>query len=163
MQNLRDQLLKAKVIDKKTKKVADIQARTEDRKKGYESTAQEAEARSKAFEEKREEQRAEDRRREKERLREQRSSEGRFRLRDLVRDGAIREGRHGPRRFYFVTRAGRIPFVQVAEELAKQLETGRAAIVESPSSEYERFEVVTRSAAERIAEVDAEMVRFWNR
>jgi len=161
MQDLRSQLLKAGLIDKKAKQHADRQARTDDRRKGAEATAREEQTRQEQFQGRREEQRDADRRRERQRQVDRAAHEERFRLRDLVRQGAVREGRRGRRRFYFVTRAGRIPFVEIAEELGLQLEAGRAAIVEVPLAKDE-YEIVARGTAERVWAVEPELVRFWN-
>ena len=37
------------------------------------------------------------------------------------------------------------------------------AIVELAEGQHERFEVVARNTAERVAEIDTSVVRFWNR
>ena len=163
MQNLRDQLLKAKVIDRKTKKKADQTAKTAKRKKGHRTIAAEEEQRTQAFEERRESQRAEDRRREERRQKKQLAAEKRYRLRDIVERGIIHEGRRGRRRFHFVARTGRIPYFEVAEEVAAQLERGSAAVVEMPMATPGTHEVVTAAAAGELAKSDREAVRFWNR
>lgn len=163
MQDLRSQLMKAGLIDKKAKQHADRQARTDDRRKGADAAAREEEERRERFEGRRDEQRDADRRRERQRQADRAAQEERFRLRDLVRQGAVREGRAGRRRFYFVTRAGRIPFVEIGEELGLALEAGRAAILEVPLAVREEFEIVGRATAEKVSAALPELVLFWNR
>jgi uncharacterized protein YaiL (DUF2058 family) len=161
MQDLRSQLLRAGLIDKKAKQHADRQARSDDRRKGADNVAREQQERQVRFEEQRDERRDADRRRERQRQADRAAHEERYRLRDVVRQGAVRDGRRGRRRFYFVTRAGRIPFVEIAEELGLQLEAGRAAIVEVPLAKDE-YEIVARATAERVWAAEPELVRFWN-
>ena len=163
MQNLRDQLLKARLIDRKTKKQADREARTKRKKEGYEAVVAAEAERDEAFERKLADQRKRDRKRERQREEERRASEARHRLRQLVLGGLVPDRREGPRRFYFVTRAGRIPSVQVTDELGRELEAGRVAIVEVPFEKRERFELVTRDTARRLGEDGAPLIRFWNR
>jgi len=162
MQDLRKQLLKAGLIDRNTKKQADLKARTERRKKGPEQLAREESARRDAFEARRAEQQAADRRREEQRREEQRRVSERRELRDILRRGDIREGRGGPRRFYFVTAAGKIPYLLLHEPLAQRLEQGWAAIVQVPTADTEQFVIVARELAERARQADPEMVRFFN-
>lgn len=162
MQNLRDQLLKAKLIDKKKKRAADQEARSERRKKGAAAIAEEEAARRAEHERKQEEQRESDRKRERQREAARREREERLALKALVMSQAIRSGRNGPQRFHFVTRSGRIPFLEVTRELALDLERGKVAIVEVPEEE-DRYEVVPVELAKRLGSEAPELVRFSNR
>ncbi len=162
MQNLRDQLLKAGVIDKKKKQHADREAKTEQRRKGARTVAAEEKERAAAHERKREEQRREARARDQDRARERAGHEALHRLRDLIQAGMVRQGLRGGRRFHFVTRHGRIPSLSISEELALQLERGAVAIVEIPLEKGEVFAVVERATAERVRESHPDYVLFAN-
>ena len=162
MQNLRDQLLKAKIIDRKSKKLADQEARTTRKKKGYSAVVAEEAARQAAFDEKRDKLSKSARKREKKRQQALRAGEARHRMRQLVLDGVVPDNRGGPRRFYFVTRQGRIPYMQVADDLGRTLEAGGAAIVEVPLESSERFVIVTRDTVQRMGDDGTDFIRFWN-
>lgn len=162
MQNLRDQLLKAGVIDKKKKRHADRESKSERRKKGARTVAAEEQERAAAHEEKLAAQRNEARARDEQKKAERAASESLYRARDLVTKGIVRQGRRGNRRFHFVTRGGRIPFLTISEELALQLERGQVAIVEVPLEPVETFEVVERATANKLGETHGEFVLFVN-
>jgi RNA recognition motif-containing protein len=84
------------------------------------------------------------------------------RLREIVLEASLKETGFGARRFYFVTRENRIPFIDISEELCGRLEKGMAAIVEVPDQDAEEYTVVPRGLAQRIRSVDPEAVRFLN-
>ncbi len=89
--------------------------------------------------------------------------EVRERLREMVLESSLKETGFGARRFYFVTRENKIPFLDLSDELAGRLERGQAAIVEVPGDGgVDDFTVVPRAVAETMRSVDPESVRFLN-
>lgn len=165
MANLRDQLLKAGLIDKATKQQADTADRRKrkkkkKKKKGTE-TDKEAE-RLKAYDARIATQAEENRAREAARQAQHEDHERRNQLRNLVRSGAERALKPGNRRFCFVSRKRRIQWLYVSEETSEKLERGALAIVEQPVDEEEPFVLVPRATAERISALDREAIRFWN-
>ncbi len=89
-------------------------------------------------------------------------SEARERIQKMVEDGSLKETGFGARRFYFVTRDKRIPFLDLSDELTGRLEKGQAAIVEVPGSEEDDYTIVPRSVALQMQTIDPESVRFLN-
>jgi RNA recognition motif-containing protein len=83
-------------------------------------------------------------------------------LREMVLRTSLKETGFGARRFYFVTRDDRIPFLDISEELTGRLEKGLAAIVEVPGDVVEEYTIVPRAVARQMKSVDPESVRFLN-
>jgi uncharacterized protein YaiL (DUF2058 family) len=163
MPDIRSQLLKAGLIDPRSKQQADTEARREKKRQGAraEQEAREAREREHAAEQVRI---AEENRRRARAEQEARDlHEREVRARSLVGAWAVREPHPGSRRFCFVTRARKILWLDVSPQLAWQLEVGNLAIVERPGDADEPHAIVPRAVSERLAALDAELVRFWNR
>lgn len=79
-------------------------------------------------------------------------------LGEVVRAEALR-GTGGLRRWYFVARDGRVPFLEVSDEVARRLERGEVAIVEVPDQAREEFVIVPRRLAVRIQALAPDLVR----
>ena len=69
----------------------------------------------------------------------------------------------GNRRFYFVDRRGRIPFLELNETTVRGLTEGSLAIVETTGDVEDKYLVVTAVTAERIETLNKDLIRFWNR
>ena len=164
MQDLRDKLLNAGLVDKKSKRKAEQKARKKKKRSGGIRLAEERaeQERREAFEAQRLRDAAENRKREAERRAAFDRKEKLLRATYIAEANAIREHRRGPRKFYFATRAGLIKRFEVSQALGVRLELGRAAIVERPFSKSEPFGMVGRETVERIIEVDPGLVRFFN-
>jgi len=83
-------------------------------------------------------------------------------MRQLITGSNLMETGFGARRFYFVTRRGRIPFLDISDDLSFRLTNGLAAIVELPGEGQEVFSVIPRGLALRLKAVEPELVRFFN-
>ncbi len=187
MQNLRDKLLQAGLVDKKKKKQADHQARQQrsqkkkkNKAKGQRPDAAEAE-RARAFERREAERRETDRRRERQRERErqaqaaaaaerraereaaeraaQRELVERYRLRELVQASMFLPSRPGPVPFHFVSRSGTIRCLDLTTRIAHELEQGLLAIVQLPGRE--RWGLVRRDVAEQLRQREPALLRFY--
>ena len=86
----------------------------------------------------------------------------RERLKEMVLGASLKETGFGARRFYFVTRENKIPFLDLSEELTSRLERGMAAIVELPGEAIDEYTIVPRAVALQMQSVDPESVRFLN-
>jgi uncharacterized protein YaiL (DUF2058 family) len=83
----------------------------------------------------------------------------------MVEESSLKETGFGARRFYFVTRENKIPFLDLSDELTGRLEKGQAAIVEAPGEGDEEvvdYTIVPRAVARQMQTVDPESVRFMN-
>ena len=80
----------------------------------------------------------------------------------LVKQGTVVTAGRG-KRFYFVARSGKVPFVEVNDDTTRQLVDGRAGIVEVPGeSRLRHVVIVGRDRLESLRTADSELVRFWN-
>src|SRR5712664_4214667 len=159
MQNLRDKLLKAGLVDEKQVKEAEREQRPPRTHREREKTeSAEEKQRREAFAA-REAEQAEERRKEAAKKAEARQqSERAHRLRHLVDANRVREA-PGEVNFHFVKRSGKVGRLAITPETAKLLESGAAAVVEDPGNP--EHAVVPGEAAKRIYEVDKQAVRFW--
>lgn len=69
------------------------------------------------------------------------------------------KGGRGSRRWYYVSREGLVPFVELTEDAAEQLDRGDVALVESPEGVAW---LVPREAAHRLARLDGAWLRAFN-
>ncbi len=158
--SLRDQLLKAGVVDKKAAKKAAHEQRVEHKAKGREGLEAEKAAKEAAAAEEAKLQRARDKERERQRQAEIEARECALRVQQIAQTGSYNKRWNGPKMFYFVSRDGHVPYLEVSEEVQGLLERGGLAIAESPDGEVSLIE---RDAAERIAELDGSWLRAWSR
>jgi len=79
-----------------------------------------------------------------------------------VRDDLVRN-RGGNTRWFFITRSGLVPFLEVDRETSYLLQDGKAAIVESHGVTPEPHAIVAAKGANTLHTIDPEFVRFWNR
>jgi uncharacterized protein YaiL (DUF2058 family) len=159
MGSLQEELMKARLVDKKQRKKAAHEKRVHQSKVGREGLEEEKRERERRQRERQQEKKARDRKLEAERRKTREAVSSENRLRSLV-DGAMLQGTGGPRRFCFVNRRNRVPFVEVSDDAAARLVRGELAIVETEDG---AVGLVPARAAREIAELDAETVRFWNR
>jgi uncharacterized protein YaiL (DUF2058 family) len=149
--NLRNQLLKAGLVDKKQKVQADTQDRREKKQKGADQLAAEQEAKQRAFAEQQAAEAEAQRLAEAQRQAERAQAELSNRVRNICDRWAVRPSRPGQRRFYFVQRSGRIAYLLVSDAVLDQLLVGALAIVERLTPE----EVEALAAAPRVRAVRA--------
>ncbi len=164
MQNLRDKLLKAGIVDQKQKRKAEHEQRQERHThKGHDLTAKAEQQRQALYEAQLEEQRARS-----QKLAEQHKAEQEAKERDLrvryIADHYQHHVRNGKFRWYFVGRDGKFYHWLVDQRAAEGLEMGHLAIVERPrAADDQAHALVQRQAADMIWGIDDAYVRFLNR
>jgi uncharacterized protein YaiL (DUF2058 family) len=166
MANFRDQLLRAGLVDKKTKQQADTSARRNRKKKGKKkkgTQVSEEERQRQAHNDRLAAEAQENRNRAAARNQEIKTQEIANQAASLVKTSAVREPKPGSQRFCFVSRGRKIRWFDLTAPLARKLELGLLAIVESPGDKNEPFALVPADIAARMEELDPELVRFWNR
>jgi hypothetical protein len=104
-----------------------------------------------------------DRRRELERQKDDAARTALLGAAQMLRDHALTRGVRGPKRFHFVSRARKIPFLELSDDAARRLENGHLAICEIPGSRPEEFVVVSADTAQRLRETAPEYVLFQNK
>lgn len=159
MGDLRDQFKKAGLLGKKDLKRLEHEERVARKEKGRGALEREAELKREALRGKQEERRARDQETQAQANERRRRREERDRLRNLVGAHLVRD-RERAVRFFFVTRAGSVPFLEVGLETQRRLESGGLAIVDLPWAEVESFALVPREVAEELAGFDPAAVRF---
>jgi len=160
MGSLRDQLVKTGLADDKRARQLAHDEKARKNKLGREGISAEQHAAEEARRARDEARRTTDRAREAERLKLAGEHEQLARAAQLLRDHALRDGIKGPRRFHFVTRGRKIPFLELSEDAAKRLEAGQVAICEIPGASPEDFVLVAADIARRLSETHAEFVLF---
>jgi uncharacterized protein YaiL (DUF2058 family) len=79
---------------------------------------------------------------------------------EIARRGRLELRGAGHHRWYFGSRRGALPWLDVPDEVAHRLGDGRAAIVEAPTGQP--F-AVDADAAARLEALDPRWIRLWNR
>ena len=158
--SLKDQLLKAGLVSKKQARRATHEQRVDNKKKGREGAAAEKRARAQRHAAEVEVERVRNRARADLKKQAEADKAARSRVAQIVDSGIVPGAFGGPRRFYFVTRDGRVPYVDIGDETALSLERGAAAIAESPNG---ALRIITADAAARVVELDPQWVRAWRR
>lgn len=161
MQNLRDQLQKAGLINKQQKQQVEQDKRRE-RKQHRQAPLTDQAQQQQAYEAKLVAQRAADRERAANQRAELETKEKRLRIRHLIDYWAVPVESTANRRWYFTTRHNIITYLYVPESAAAQLGTGALAIVEHPEEADTPFILVDHEAAALIAGIDPQYVRFYN-
>lgn len=156
MGNMGDALKKAGLVSEKDNRRRKHTERVERKELGREGLDQRERETQRQRGERRDAKRSRDRKRERDRQQAGEAKSDQARARDLARRHAITRGLGGPRRFHFVDRDGRIPFVSVQDDLGRRIEAGEFAIVTLGGETL----VVPRAEAETLHGLDAEAVRF---
>lgn len=160
MGNLRNQLLKAKLVKPQEVKKADREAREQRRESLIKGRDQRDVEREQRFQEKLQQQQIEDRIRAQHQRNQSQTEDVTQRINDLLATGKIVA--HGQRRFFFVLKNGLIPFMDLDDSVAKQLERGQAAIIEIPNEPLPSFIVVDQRTAKSMGELAPERICLFN-
>ena len=167
MQDLRDKLLKAGLVDKKQAR----KVRTEERrkkkkkkkKKGPEQGPGELDAQRQRYEQKMEQQAAGVRDLQHKLNEEKVEKERLDQIRNLIKTSAEEQILGNDQTFHFVGRDRRIHKLTTKSAIAELLTSGALAIVECDDDPARDYKVVRAAAAERLEELDAERILFWNK
>jgi len=157
--DLTKELLKAGLIDEKQAREAAHQKRVKRKKVGVKGLDAEEQGARRAEEERRDRAAASDRERNRREHDAGATRRTRAELKNLVKDGAVTQGTNGNRRFYFVARDGRCPFLAVNDETVRRLTARDLVIVEVPDLRVEQFVLLPRQKAERVKADAPELIR----
>jgi len=159
MGSLQEELMKARLVDKKQRKKAAHEKRVHQSKVGREGLEKEKQEKELRLLAQAEEKRTKDRELDTARQRAREAEGGENRLKSLISGAMLQGGTGGARRFCYVNRRNRIPFLEVNDDVARRLTRGELAIIETENG---KVGLVPGNAAREIAELDSEIVRFWN-
>lgn len=155
---LADALVKSGVASEKAARQSRRERANEDRELGRDGVEERERERKQAEQAEREAQRERDR---EQAAQQREASTGDEVLQTIQRHA---ETARGSKRWFFVARDGRIPFLEVADTAMRMLGDGHAGIVESLGAFAQEHVLVSgRQALERLEQADPEIVRFWNR
>jgi len=159
MGDLRDQLNKAGYLSKKDLKRLKHEDRVRHKQEGPEAREKDLARSREHFKEQRARHQEESRSRGEEQKRRERRREETNRLKARVESQALQERGRG-RKFFFETRRGWVPYLEVSPETGRRLEAGNLAIVDLPWAAVESFAILPREVAGEMAAYDAGSVRF---
>ncbi len=84
-------------------------------------------------------------------------------IRELVSAAQVAPNTEGGHTFFFVTRKNRLRRIEMAPEMAGQLERGELAVVERPDPGQIEHAIVPAHVAEEVMKLQERSVRFFNR
>ena len=158
--SISDQLLKMGLVDEKQAKKAKHQQRQDNKKKGRRGVEAARMDRRAALEANRQNASQKDRARELERQEQSNRHAEQHRILQIVQSGTVKGRTGGRKRFYYDSRDGRVPYLEVSDEVVEGLENGKMALAEEPEG---RISIIESQSAERIAELDPMWLALWNR
>jgi len=162
MGNLQDELKKASLTGRKQQKKVAHQQRVRRKELGREGLAREEQERERIVQKRREEKRDKDRELELARQEKQGEKQADRQLEEILSQNALRRGIGGPRRFHYIDRNNRIPFLEVNDEVGAKLARGELAIVEVPGPMGSEVYLLPGKSAGRVQALEPEAIRFWN-
>jgi uncharacterized protein YaiL (DUF2058 family) len=160
MGSLQEELMKARLVDKKQRKKAAHEKRVHQSKVGRDGLENEKQEKERQRQAQAEAKRIKDRELDAQRQKVLEQAGGENRLQALITGSVLKGGTGGPRRFCYVNRNNRVPFLEVNDDVARRLTRGELAIIETDDG---KVGLVPGQAAREIVELDSEIVRFWNR
>lgn len=160
--SLKDELLKAKLISKKQLKRLEHQDRVEKKQLGQGKLQGKKQQQLQAIEKKQQQKKQQDQQRAKREQEKRLNKEKLAQIRQIINQGKLQGHGAGNRKFYFVTRNGKIPFILVSDDLMRQLERGEMAIIE-PGDATDEFVVVDGHSANKLNHLQRDIVRFYQK
>ena len=158
--SLKEQMLKAGLIDEAQAKRAEQEKREKKKKSSHKQQEQERQKARQQVAKQAEAKREQDRQREQERQAQTRQQsvekqEGTSIRQTVFRDGLLANWQ-GQKRYHFEEK-GRVQFIDVSETVQQKLEQGRAAIARRPNT-GQQYEVISKNAAEILKESQPELL-----
>jgi len=162
MGDLREQLLKSKLIDESQYRQAKRHKRLKRKKLGAKALEQESISRKKMFQEHISSEASNNRELAQKKQIAQKNAESNNRIIQMIKDSAISIGARGPVKFYFISQSGIIPCLEVSSTTASKLCSGELAIVEKPGIPTEQFVIIPGKTARQLQMESQNLVRFFN-
>jgi len=163
MSDLREQMLKAGLVNAKDVKQAKHQDRVHRKEVGHEGIQAERQKTEQEFRQEQEARRRAAQQAEAERKRRAAEEEREAALRRRIRSGWMRDATGGNSRFFFVCDGVRITYLDLADQAVRRLHSGTAAIVSSQGAVRGEFCVVDGPTAASLLRDHREVILYWNR
>ena len=162
--SLREELLKAKLINKKQLKKIEHEERLEKKQLGREGVKQKEEKRFAEIEQKLLEQRKKDKELAKEQQKEEQEKQKISQISDIILQNRLSDKSAGNNKFYFVAANGKMPFLLLSDSVCEKLERGQAAIVEwKIEQSNDDFFIVDHDCINKLRCLSPDIVRFCNK
>jgi len=160
MGDLREKMLKAGLITEDQAKKATQVERQVVQQKGHRQADRERQERQRAGAVQQDQRAAAERERGARERQVQLDDETKGRLKQLAQSGKLEGRTRGQRRWYYTSRRGVVPYLEVSDEVIQLLEQGGAAIAEAPSGDAW---LITRECAQKLHEAHQDGAREWLR
>jgi hypothetical protein len=160
MSDLREELRKAGLASEKQIRQAKHQERVHASQVGHKGLEAERSAEEERLRAETRARRLADQAREEERRRKEKEEATEGRLAQVIRGGWVRDATAGSRRFFFVTRSGRISYLDLTDVAVRRIAGGRAAIVETCGHVRGEYCVVNDRAASELAKLRPDAILF---
>ncbi|MEZ4470111.1 MAG: DUF2058 family protein [bacterium] len=159
MSSLKDQLLKLGLVSEKQARQSAHEQRVKKKSQGRDGAVAEREQRQQQAEQAQQARRDQDRDRERARQARLDARALIHQINDVVEGGRLDGRTNGSRRFYYESRDGRVPLLELSDGAFDDLIAGRAAVAESPRGDAR---LITAEAARKVAALDRVWLRVWN-
>ncbi len=166
MQDLRDKLLKAGLVDKKRARKSKTDKRRDRKQKGRHKDEQALLQAQKERHQLRKEEQAQVARTHQQLVQDDAARrEAQGRMRDIIKRAAVAKIHGDGRPFYFAGQEGKIRRFNPLPEIAQQLSSGKLAIVahEAPTALGLDYAVVDAGCAVRLEQLAPDLILFWNK
>lgn len=163
MQDLRNKLLKAGLVDKKQARKSKTDQRRARKKKGARVVKQEQQQRQEQYQQKKEQQAVEARARQQELNQARAAEELEHQVNDLIQANTVQRWGGKGRPFYFIGQRRRVLRITPSFEVADQLVRGQLAIVTQAEQDGRDFCIIAASAAQRVEQLAPGRLLFWNK
>lgn len=163
MGNLREQLLKARLISEEKAQALKKEQRTKRNAQSIRVMEKDAEEKARLYRESLQKTADIERTRAKIRADEEDNRIRELRLCQIVESGKLTNNISGPNKFYFQAEEDRITCLELSSTAVEELRKGNAAIVELADRGQPRYYVVNRRVAEILGTEKPESVKFFNR
>jgi len=157
--SLQDQMLKMGLVDATQVRKAQHDKRVGNQAKGRKGVAAQRTQRDAKAAAARHATKRADRAREKAKWTAAETREVQLLVQQIVDSGRLQGRTHGRRRFYFDSRDGRVPYLELSDEMVTDLERGRVGLAETPKGETSLIE---GTSAGRAFDLDPDWLRVWN-
>jgi len=162
MQNLRDKLLKAGLVDKKQARKSKTEKRRARKEKGgAKATAEQLRDQQARYQEKLAQQKAAARELQQQLNKEQEDQARQGRIRDLIRTHRVKKPKEETP-FFFAGADKKILKVFISLEVANSLESGQMAIVAGSDDPRRDWAVISHKGASKLEQLAPERILFWN-
>ena len=154
--SLKDELLKAKLISKKDLSRIEHEKRVEKKQLGKDGLKEKKKNKDKELQAKQREKQEKDKQIAQEKKQQQQEKDKKKRIEKIIEKGIVSD--NGPRKFYFIDKDNKIPFLMVSDDMSRKLTDGKAAIIQKNRD----FFIIDRESAEKLYKEKIDCLLFYN-